>query len=1207
MPKDLSTKQSKSNRQHSQPRGILIVEVVMAIAIFAIFASGAIYFLTANLFSAQAAQWRNQAVAYLQESMEAVQSIDRYAWNELADSPTDGYGLTVVGGVWTLSAEPDHPNADARFTRSISIADVYRNTAGDIVDSTDSEAVFDPHTRAVVTTIIWDANSTGRTSSIAAPVYLTDWDASNIITDLTTDWSTGTSDNLRISDIDDGELQIIQPTMELGTVTATTTAQTVILSNEYTQAVVVTSVLDGNNLNSPVSARVSNVTANSFDIRLSFPIDNYAPITTNSETVYYMVIEAGKWTLGDGATKLEAGIMEDVSQVNCSTCGSWNLGTDIYYQHTYTATPLVFHQVVTNNDSDWITSFVADDASPSVPPGTDGFQVALNGAESTTAHDPEDIAYVVIEQEKVDSFEGVNFETDATGLAMRGQSSARLKENFDQTYGTAPFVLVTQMSMRYIDGSWSMLDSISTSQISIYEDEDQTLDSERYHNVEYGGYLAFASTGTYYLDDASVAYDEPPMEVGVVQGVVTGHLEVGTTSASSSWSTVTLTNTYTNPVVIASILDGGNPNSPVSTRVKNASGNSFQLRLDFPPDNFSPTTTNSETVYYMVVESGAWIMGDGETKIEAGIAEDVSRVNCSTCGSWMNGTTIDTINSYSVYPTFLHQVMSENDTSWISSYAAAATNNIYPPSMSRGMMVALNGAEVTSTHAAEDIGYVIMKPETTDTADGIKFETDLSSRMVRGYNDPRYSELFDQTYTTAPIVFVSQLGMSAADGSWAMVDNVTATTLTIYEDEDQTADSERWHWREYFGYSAFASAGSMTLIDQTFLQNPVVVNLHNTYTNPVVITTPYITNDIWSPVSTRVYDVTNNSFTLKLDFPADNFSPVHTNFSDDVYYLVMEAGDWQIGDMKIEAHIDSISTVGSDANGWTGTTVNFDHYYPNPPAVLHQVMSNNDSDWISSFISKVGSYSDPPTSSSMYLGLNAAEVSVSNVHDAEDVGWIAFENVGTATVDSLEFRTYKEDEFAFGHSDGCYSYTHGGTYSAPIVLLSQMSMDGYDGGWASICAIDSTNVSAHIEEDDYSDSERSHYDEAVGMLIFQEAFASSGVVDTSHNISGTYESPVLGDSDIYRNFNIIEWVEQADCANCEISIQVRTGGTPAAVATATYVGPDGTAATSYSTGAGDLLALTHLTHPYIQYYISLEGTTAESPILEDLTLSAYEK
>ena len=277
-------------------------------------------------------------------------------------------------------------------------------------------------------------------------------------------------DNLGVSSIDDGELQIIQPTLEVGTTTASTSWSTVTLSNEYDEPVVVTSLLDGNNPNSPVSVRVRNADTTNFEVRLDFPTDNFAPATSNSETVYYMVVEAGVWTLGDGSTKLEAGIVEDVSRVNCSTCGSWNNGTDVLYAQTYSTTPLVLHQVVTENDASWITSFLSDDTSATTPPGTDGFQVALNAAEVATSHSAEDIAYVVWQSEMADTFEGVQFETDLTGNTVRGYSNAHRTENFDQTYTSAPIVLASQLTARSTEGSWMMVDTITARQGTFYLD-----------------------------------------------------------------------------------------------------------------------------------------------------------------------------------------------------------------------------------------------------------------------------------------------------------------------------------------------------------------------------------------------------------------------------------------------------------------------------------------------------------------------------------------------------------------------------------------------------------------------------------------------------------------------------------------------------------------------------------------------------------------
>ncbi|MBI4407175.1 MAG: hypothetical protein HY565_01605 [Candidatus Kerfeldbacteria bacterium] len=1187
---------------HRTRPGILLVEVIISIAVFVLFAAGAIYLLTAGLLTSQTAKDHATAAAYLAEGMEAVQALDQAAWNALADSPDSTYGLVLAGDTWELTADPDHPSGASDFTRTIEISDVYRDSSGNPSD--DDTDTFDPHTRKVTVTLEW-TNLTGTSQDVTNSVYVTDWDDVATIDDTIAEWSDGTLTNARVSSVDDGELQIIQPTLEVDSVIATNSWQTITLDNEYEQAVVVASVLDGNNPNSPVSVRVSNVTTTTFDIRLQFPTDNFAPSSTNSETVYYLVMEAGVWTLGDGATKIEAGIAPDISRVNCSTCGGWNNGTDVFYQQTYSAAPVVLHQVVTDNDSSWITSFVSDDTNAFVNPGTDGFQVALNGAESTTTHSAEDIAYIVFASEVTDSFEGVNFETDLTGNVVRGYTDAHRVENFDQTYTSAPLVLASQLSARSTDGSWAMIDAVTATRVTLYDDEDQTTDTERSHVVEYGAYVTFATSGTYYLNAATAAYDEPPMEVGVITNTTTGQLETGSATATTSWSTITLINTYVEPVVIATVQDGNNPNTPLSARVRNASGNSFELRLDIPTDNFAPATSNSETVNYLVVEAGVWTVGDSRTKIEANVVEDVARVNCRTCGSWNNGTDVFYRNAYSVAPVVLHQVMSENDATWITSFASDDTAGGNPPGTD-GFQVAMNGAEVTATHSAEDIGYVVIAADVADTDGSLTFETDKTGDVVQGYTDAHTTEAFTNTYTTAPIVVASQVAMDGIEGCWAMLDNVTTTQLTVYVDEDQTLDTERSHTTEDYFYVAFSGSGSMELRDQTFLDDPVIVTLQNTYTDPVVVTTPYFTNDLRSPASIRVYDVSTNTFTAKLDAPADNFPIVNTTFSDDVYYLVVEAGTWQIGDLKIEAHVDTISTVNSYANGWTGTTTTFDHAYTGAPIVLHQVMSNNDSSWITSWASRTADRTNPPRTSGFQLGLNAAEVTTSNAHAAEDIGWIAFNNVGSGTVDSVAFRTFAQTELPFGHLNGCYTFTPGGTYSTPIPLIAQNSMDGSEGSWPSVCSLTTTTVGVHVEEDDYADSERSHTDEALGAIVFDGLFDYAGSTNPDNHTSATYTSPVLGDGVTWRNYNVLDWVEDVACTNCDIQVQVRTGDSLAVVAAATYVGPDGTSATYYDAGEGDLFPYDSIGALYVQYEVTMSGTTIRSPRLDDLSIWAYE-
>src|SRR3989338_3574829 len=177
---------------NNQPAGILIVEAVLSIALFVLFAAGAVYFLTAGLLTSQTAMGSATLASYVQEGIEAVQSIDRAAWNQLADSADSTYGLEFDGNIWALSANPDNPNGDTNYTRTITISDAYRDSGSNPTDT--NTDTFDPHTRKITVLVEW-IEPPARARSMEDNVYVTDWDAVDITDDTLTEWSDGTLDN----------------------------------------------------------------------------------------------------------------------------------------------------------------------------------------------------------------------------------------------------------------------------------------------------------------------------------------------------------------------------------------------------------------------------------------------------------------------------------------------------------------------------------------------------------------------------------------------------------------------------------------------------------------------------------------------------------------------------------------------------------------------------------------------------------------------------------------------------------------------------------------------------------------------------------------------------------------------------------------------------------------------------------------------------
>lgn len=269
-------------------------------------------------------------------------------------------------------------------------------------------------------------------------------------------------------------------------------------------------------------------------------------------------------------------------------------------------------------------------------------------------------------------------------------------------------------------------------------------------------------------------------------------MEVGTTTASSSFSTVSLTNSYTNPVVIPMYYESSN-SLPASVRLDNIGSSSFDIALQNP----GGSVLSSDTVHYLVIEEGAWTMPDG-TLIEA---HTISTNTTAYKNHW-NGDSQSYTHTYSSAPVVLHQVQTFNDSSWIETvvYSPSSTSN--PPTTS-GFRIALNGAEAVSSHGTETIGWIAMETG-TGSIDGIDFEASQTSDSVLGHDNGCNTFSFVNSYSSSPIVIADAQEQDGGDGGWGVMCSLTSSQVGFHEEEDQESDSERAHTSETFGGVVFA-------------------------------------------------------------------------------------------------------------------------------------------------------------------------------------------------------------------------------------------------------------------------------------------------------------------------------------------------------------------------------------------------------------------
>ncbi len=279
--------------------------------------------------------------------------------------------------------------------------------------------------------------------------------------------------------------------------------------------------------------------------------------------------------------------------------------------------------------------------------------------------------------------------------------------------------------------------------------------------------------------------DPPPPPVlhhGVVENV------------GASWQTVTLPYGYTNPVVVASVRYPNASATPVVTRVRNAFGNQFDLRVQNPSDQ---PLTGTYSVHYTVAEAGVYTQAQHGIKMEA---VKFSSINTNYKGAWWQQEAHNYANSYTA-PVVLGQVMSANDPRWSVFWARGDTRNDAPSptKLSASKHV---GEDTVKTRANELIGYLVIESGSGEVG-GVGYHAGVSAATIQGIgNTPPFSVPY-QTSMPASTAVVSSAGMKITDGGWPVLfgSNPFANgALALAIDEDQLTDAERSHGSEQVAY-----------------------------------------------------------------------------------------------------------------------------------------------------------------------------------------------------------------------------------------------------------------------------------------------------------------------------------------------------------------------------------------------------------------------
>jgi len=294
-----------------------------------------------------------------------------------------------------------------------------------------------------------------------------------------------------------------------------------------------------------------------------------------------------------------------------------------------------------------------------------------------------------------------------------------------------------------------------------------------------------SSDGPLYLAEVQIFGDAaptpppPPVDIKAENGVLQ---DVG-----SGWQTVTLSQSYENPVVVATPRYD-RTQLPAVTRVRNAAGNQFEVRVQNPSD----TPLSGYGVDFFVVEAGVY--DTGTVRMEA--------VTFDSTVTDENGSWIGEPRSYQqsyTNPAVVGQVMSHNDARWSVFWASDGTT-ANPPSAA-SLSVGKHVAEDTVVaRATETIGYVVIDSG-SGSLGNVAFEAGVGADIVQGVTESSpYTYSLSNSFDVA---VVSSAAMDGTNGGWPIRyedDTLPGSTLGLGIDEDQISDSERVRTTDQVAY-----------------------------------------------------------------------------------------------------------------------------------------------------------------------------------------------------------------------------------------------------------------------------------------------------------------------------------------------------------------------------------------------------------------------
>lgn len=302
---------------------------------------------------------------------------------------------------------------------------------------------------------------------------------------------------------------------------------------------------------------------------------------------------------------------------------------------------------------------------------------------------------------------------------------------------------------------------------------------------------------------------------------ITSYLEmVKVSSVSNAWKTLTLSNSYTNPVVACTYNLPSSANNEGSVRVQ-IIGSNIQIKVQRPLNSSAVTASD---VYCTISEAGSYT---SPIKYEA---HTVSSTQTNKKSAWQLSKTVNVTSSkVQTYtkPVVTGQVMTYNNPNYVTFWSSNCSNKNTPPT-NVGICVGKHtGESAVSSPTTETLGYFIAE-EAEYTLANAYIKIALGGDSIRGVaTSPPYNYSLPRSYSFATATLSA---IDGGDGGWVVLYGASpiSSQLSLAIDEDTVGDPDRNHTHEQVAYWVMEPI----LIPEISLQKTVL-----TYYDPFNITT----------------------------------------------------------------------------------------------------------------------------------------------------------------------------------------------------------------------------------------------------------------------------------------------------------------------------------------------------------------------------------